>query len=80
MTKLAFTVDEFCQQHGIGRATFYNLRRDGRGPKVIKLGGITSRSLISFEAAAEWRSRMENETEANSAREGARTEGADAAD
>ena len=56
MTKLAMTVDEFCQSHGISRATFYNLLREGNGPAVMRLG---SRTLIGVEAAADWRRGME---------------------
>lgn len=52
----ATTVDEFCQAHRISRGTFYNLLRDGRGPAVMKIG---ARTLVSIEAAAAWRRRME---------------------
>ncbi len=52
----AQTVDEFCQSHRISRGTFYNLLKDGRGPRVMKIG---SRTLISAEAAVDWRRRME---------------------
>lgn len=57
---LAFTVIGFCEAHGIGRNLFYQLRKDGLGPKVMKVG---ARTLISHEAAAEWRRRMERATE-----------------
>lgn len=56
MHKLAMSVDEFCRAHDICRASFYNLRRKGKAPKTMKVGG---RSLISVEAAAEWRREME---------------------
>lgn len=52
----AFTVPEFCSAHRISRALFYILRRDGRGPRVMKVG---KRTLISGEAANEWRREME---------------------
>ncbi|SHM06633.1 hypothetical protein SAMN05444159_7581 [Bradyrhizobium lablabi] len=57
----AFSVDQFCSDHGISRATFYNLRQRGKGPTEMKVG---TRTLISVEAAAEWRRRMETETSA----------------
>jgi predicted DNA-binding transcriptional regulator AlpA len=59
MPKAAQTVDEFCADHGLCRATFYNLRSRGRGPRVMKVG---ARTLISSEAAADWRLQMEAET------------------
>jgi predicted DNA-binding transcriptional regulator AlpA len=59
--KSAFSVDEFCADHGISRATFYNIRSAGRGPAEMKIG---TRTLISVEAAEAWRRRMEAETTA----------------
>lgn len=56
MNKATFSVTEFCREHGISRGLFYNLLREGRGPRVIKAG---RRTLISQEAAEEWRRRME---------------------
>jgi predicted DNA-binding transcriptional regulator AlpA len=56
----AYSVAEFCRQHGISRGLFYTLLRDGRGPRTMKLG---SRTLITAEAAAEWRQRMEAATQ-----------------
>jgi hypothetical protein len=53
----AYSVDEFCRAHGICRASFYNLRKAGRGPTEMKIG---SRTLISVEAAEAWRRRMES--------------------
>jgi len=55
----AHTVEEFCQGHRISRGTFYNLLKDGRGPRVMKVG---ARTLVSVEAAADWRRKMENES------------------
>ena len=57
MTRQAWTIDEFCQSHGISRATFYNLRKRGAAPRIMKVG---ARTLISADAAAEWRERMEH--------------------
>jgi hypothetical protein len=55
-TRVANHVDGFCREHGISRAHFYNLLKRGEGPAIIKAG---RRTLISAEAAAEWRRRME---------------------
>lgn len=54
----AFTVDHFCRSHGISRAFLYKLWQDGRGPRPMKVG---ARTLISREAAADWRRLMEVE-------------------
>jgi predicted DNA-binding transcriptional regulator AlpA len=51
-----YLVTEFCRQHGLSRDLFYNLLREGRGPRVIKAG---RRTLISAKAAEEWHQRME---------------------
>ena len=56
---LAFSVDAFCKAHNISRATYYNIIKEGRGPRLMRVG---TKPLISAEAAAEWRKRMEAET------------------
>jgi predicted DNA-binding transcriptional regulator AlpA len=53
----AMSVEQFCQSHGICRATFYALLKEGKAPKTIM---AKNRRLISMEAAAEWRRNMEN--------------------
>jgi hypothetical protein len=56
MTIEANSVCSFCTAHGISRATFYNLKKRGEGPTIMKVG---KRTLISEEAAktggGEWR-------------------------
>lgn len=54
--KPASTIAQFCADHNISRPTFYNLVAAGRGPRIMKVG---SKSLISTEAAADWRRQME---------------------
>ena len=51
-------IPEFCRQHRIGVATYYKLPKDKR-PKEIRIG---RKKLITREAAAEWRRRMETQT------------------
>ena len=53
---LAFTVNEFCKLHGISRSLFYDLIKNKEGPAIMKARG---RTLISAEAAADWRRAME---------------------
>ena len=53
----AFTVDEFCVAHGrMSRTLFYELLKNGRGPRIFKAGRKT---LVSVEAATAWRAAME---------------------
>jgi predicted DNA-binding transcriptional regulator AlpA len=54
------SVPAFAAEHGISRSLFYKLLKKGRGPRITKIEG---RTLVSAEAAAEWRARMERETE-----------------
>jgi predicted DNA-binding transcriptional regulator AlpA len=54
----AFSVDEFCAAHGISRAFFYLLQKERRGPRTLKVG---RRTLVSVEAAAEWRNCLAGE-------------------
>jgi len=48
----AYSVNCFCEDHHISRGTFYNMLKDGTGPRVMRVRG---RTLISNEAACEWR-------------------------
>ena len=54
-----YSVPAFCQAHGISRGYLYELWKAGSGPRRTKLG---RRTLISGEAAVEWRRQMEAET------------------
>jgi hypothetical protein len=49
---LAMSIREFCRLHGISEDQFYKMQREKWGPTVMHVG---SRTLISHEAAAEWR-------------------------
>lgn len=60
-----YTITEFCDTHHVGRSTFYELVRSGKGPRLMKVG---KRTLISAEAAAEWRRRMEEQPTEQAAR------------
>ena len=37
----AFTVDEWCRRYRVSCGTFYKLRREGRGPRLMKIGAAT---------------------------------------
>ena len=59
ITKLTYTIPQFCDGHNLSRTHFYALLKEGKGPRLMKVG---RRSLISAESAAAWRKRMEDET------------------
>jgi predicted DNA-binding transcriptional regulator AlpA len=52
------SIAEFCAANGIGKTTFFKLRRNGKAPRVMPIG---SRVLISVEAAADWRRARETD-------------------
>ncbi len=60
----ADSIPTFAKIHGICPATVYNLIRRGKGPKLMRVG---RRTLVSKEAAAEWRGRMEDQSHSEAA-------------
>jgi predicted DNA-binding transcriptional regulator AlpA len=56
--RLALSIREFCESHGISEGFFYKLKKQGEGPREMKVG---ARTLISFESAAEWRRARETQ-------------------
>jgi hypothetical protein len=56
MEQQAYSIPEFCAAHRISRALFYLLQKDHTGPTLMRVRG---RTLVTAEAAAEWRRRME---------------------
>jgi predicted DNA-binding transcriptional regulator AlpA len=54
--KKAYTIPEFCDAYSISRSKFYEMRKAGSGPRIMKVG---RRTLISVEAATAWRRRLE---------------------
>ena len=52
-------INSFCGAHKISRALFYLLVKEGRGPRLMRAG---RRTLITKEAAADWRQKMERQT------------------
>jgi len=60
----AYSIKQFAQAHGLSESMVFKLMRDGRGPRLLRLG---RRTLITVEAAAEWRAAHERATAAASA-------------
>ncbi len=56
MDNQAYSVQQFCQLHDISRALFYKAVKEGWAPKTMRVG---RRTLVSHEAAAEWRRQRE---------------------
>jgi hypothetical protein len=56
----AYDVSSFCLAHNISRALLYKLLGRGLGPRIMKAGRKT---LISKEAAGEWKALMEQKTQ-----------------
>jgi hypothetical protein len=57
---LALSIREFAEAHNLSIDTYFKMQRDGFGPKVMRVGG---RTLVSLEAAAEWRAEREKATD-----------------
>src|SRR3954451_9751216 len=56
--RLALSIPEFCEAHGISEGMFYKMKKQNRAltPREMKIG---TRTLITFEAAAKWRAERE---------------------
>jgi hypothetical protein len=60
ITLECFTREEFCAAHHIGRTTYHELRKSGKGPVEMRIG---SKILISRESAAAWRAARDAEAQ-----------------
>jgi predicted DNA-binding transcriptional regulator AlpA len=54
--RLALSILEFCDAHGISEGFYYKLKKQREGPREMRLG---KRTLITFESAADWRRERE---------------------
>jgi predicted DNA-binding transcriptional regulator AlpA len=59
MPRLALSIPEFCEAHGISEGMFYKMKKQNRSltPREMKIG---TRTLITFEAAAKWLAERES--------------------
>ena len=55
----AHTIDEFCENNRISRSAYYNLKKDGLGPREMRCG---RKPIITPEAEDDWRRMMERLT------------------
>jgi hypothetical protein len=51
----AYSIEEFCRRHSISRATYYNMKIAGKGPRE---GHVLGRVIITKEAAQAWREKI----------------------
>ncbi len=58
------TVSEFCQAVGISRSTWHKLKRQGKAPAIVSIGGI---QRIRREAIEAWFSENEARATADAA-------------
>lgn len=58
--RLALNISQFCKAHDLSEAFYYKLKKQGEGPREMKVG---ARTLITLESAAEWRRERENATQ-----------------
>jgi predicted DNA-binding transcriptional regulator AlpA len=54
--RLALSIPEFAEAHGISEGMYYKLKKQRLAPREMKVG---ARTLITFEAAAQWRAERE---------------------
>ena len=51
MSPSNLTITQFCEHFGLSLSTYYRLRRDGRGPRELRVG---RRVIIPAKTADEW--------------------------
>jgi len=57
-----YTIETFCIAHHISESFYYELKKSGRGPREMQVRATEdgrARTLINFEAAADWRTQSE---------------------
>ncbi|SFP94783.1 hypothetical protein SAMN05216330_112140 [Bradyrhizobium sp. Ghvi] len=69
LPRTVLTIPEFCRMHGISDAYYYKLKKEGLGPREMRLTvhgketaedkRQTGRIRITLEAAADWRKERE---------------------
>jgi predicted DNA-binding transcriptional regulator AlpA len=56
----SLSIQEFCDAEGLGRATYYNLKKEGRAPREMRVAGLIR---ITHADRVAWRKRMVKESE-----------------
>jgi hypothetical protein len=55
----SYTITEFCRRNRISRGTFYNLKREGKAPRLMLIGAYEQR--VSAAAELDWQRDREAE-------------------
>lgn len=61
MEKSAYSIAEFCYRNGICKASYYNLKKVGKGPREMAVGG---QKRITPASEADWQRDREAEAAA----------------
>jgi predicted DNA-binding transcriptional regulator AlpA len=56
VARRALTIADFCEAYQISPEYYFKMRKQGKGPREMKLG---SRKLITFRAAEQWETERE---------------------
>jgi hypothetical protein len=65
------TIPQFCNAHNISEGFYYKLKKQKLTPREMKVG---TRTLVTFEAAADWRAEREAASKASPEKDGAKRE------
>jgi len=57
--RAGWTIPNWGKRYDFPRSTAYALIKSGNGPRVTKIPGM-NKSIITVEADAEWRAKLEN--------------------
>lgn len=60
MEQQAYSIDQFCAAHGFGRSTYFKLRKEGKGPREIR---VATKPIITVESARAWREKMATQSQ-----------------
>ena len=61
--RAGWRIPEWGARYGLSRSTAYKLIKEGNGPRVARVPGV-DKSIITVEADAEWRAKLDNQTAA----------------
>jgi hypothetical protein len=57
ISRVAYTIPEFCRAHRLSESMYYKIRAAGLGPREMR---ALSKVTISVEAASDWRRERES--------------------
>ena len=60
----ADSILQFCHRYGMSRSAYYEMKKQGRGPKTFCIGGKSKGQRISRAAGEAWLKQLEAESAA----------------